>query len=123
MLASLLKEHQIRQQERRDVQELRRKRATEAIGKLTSALTDSLNDSVAIAYSNQKKIDAEAKRLQTNAATFAKQTSQWLKLMEEFNSALKEIGDVENWSKSIEADMRTVSTALEYVYKDGLAKK
>lgn len=29
----------------------------------------------------------------------------------------QEIGDVENWSRSIEADMRTISSALEYVYK------
>ncbi|KAF6041009.1 BLOC1S1 [Bugula neritina] len=123
MLASLVKEHQIRQQERREVQELRRKRAVESVGKLTKALTENLNSSVSVAYSNQKRIDAEAKQLQTNAATFAKQTSQWLKLMEEFSYSLKEIGDVESWSKTIEADMQTVSSALEYVYKDGFPKK
>lgn len=61
----------------------------EAVGKLTSALTDNLNESVAVAYSNQRKIDTEAKQLQTNATTFAKQTSQWLKLVEEFNGAMK----------------------------------
>jgi len=30
---------------------------------------------------------------------------------------LQEIGDVENWAKSIETDMRTISSALEYTYK------
>ena len=30
---------------------------------------------------------------------------------------IQEIGDVENWAKSIETDMRTISTALEYTYK------
>jgi len=29
----------------------------------------------------------------------------------------QEIGDVENWSRSIETDMRTISSALEYAYK------
>lgn len=32
----------------------------------------------------------------------------------------QEIGDVENWARSIEMDMRTIATALEYVYKGQL---
>uniref|UniRef100_A0A0L8GTY8 Biogenesis of lysosome-related organelles complex 1 subunit 1 n=1 Tax=Octopus bimaculoides TaxID=37653 RepID=A0A0L8GTY8_OCTBM len=44
-------------------------------------------------------------------------TMQWLKLVEDFNTALKEIGDVENWARNIEADMRTISSALEYAYR------
>lgn len=72
---------------------------------------------VAQAYLNQKRLDAEAKLLHQNATTFAKQTQQWLSLVEGFSSALKEIGDVENWAKSIEDDMQTVNCALEYAYK------
>jgi hypothetical protein len=66
---------------------------------------------------NQRKLDAEAKQLQTNATNFAKQTQSWLHLVESFSNALKEIGDVENWARSIEGDMRTIATALEYSYK------
>jgi 5,10-methylene-tetrahydrofolate dehydrogenase/methenyl tetrahydrofolate cyclohydrolase len=44
---------------------------------------------VAQAYVNQKKLDTETKILQANAAHFAKQTTQWLKLVEEFNQSLK----------------------------------
>ena len=29
----------------------------------------------------------------------------------------QEIGDVENWARSIERDMHTISNALEYAYK------
>ena len=39
--------------------------------------------------------------------------------MEGFNTALKELGDVENWARTIEADMRIVSDALELSYKGG----
>ena len=66
---------------------------------------------------NQKKLDAEAKQLQVSATNFAKQTQSWLHLIESFSGALKEIGDVENWARSIEGDMRTIATALEYSYK------
>ena len=72
---------------------------------------------VAQAYLNQKKLDAEAKQLQHSATNFAKQTQSWLNLVEAFSSALKEIGDAENWARSIEGDMRTIATALEYSYK------
>ena len=72
---------------------------------------------VAQAYLNQKKLDAEAKQLQNSATNFAKQTQSWLNLVESFSSALKEIGDAENWARSIEGDMRTIATALEYSYK------
>lgn len=34
--------------------------------------------------------------------------------------SVQEIGDVENWARSIEMDMRTIATALEYVYKGQL---
>ena len=44
---------------------------------------------VAQAYVNQKKLDTETKILQVNATQFAKQTTQWLKLVEEFNQSLK----------------------------------
>jgi biogenesis of lysosome-related organelles complex 1 subunit 1 len=48
-----------------------------------------LNSGVATVFDNQKKIELEAKKLQSQVAKFSKQTSQWLQLVEEFNTALK----------------------------------
>lgn len=45
--------------------------------------------SVAQAYLNQKRLDAEAKQLHTSANNFAKQTQQWMTLIEGFSNALK----------------------------------
>ena len=75
------------------------------------------NVGVAQAYLNQKRLDAEAKQLHTNATDFSKQTQNWLNLVKTFNSTLKDLGDVKNWAKAIEDDMRTVSSTLEYTYK------
>uniref|UniRef100_T1GDP8 Biogenesis of lysosome-related organelles complex 1 subunit 1 n=1 Tax=Megaselia scalaris TaxID=36166 RepID=T1GDP8_MEGSC len=58
---------------------------------------------------NQKRLDAEAKQLHTGATTFAKQTQQWMQLIENFSGALKELGDVENWARSIETDMQIIT--------------
>ena len=51
---------------------------------------------MANAYVNQKKLDTETKILQANAAQFSKQTVQWLKLVEDFNTALK-VSCIETW--------------------------
>ena len=75
------------------------------------------NVGVAQAYLNQKRLDAEAKQLHTNATDFSKQTQNWLNLVKAFNTTLKDLGDVKNWAKAIEDDMRTVSSTLEYTYK------
>lgn len=72
---------------------------------------------MAQSYLNQKKLDAEAKRLHQGSAEFSKMTQQWLNLVEQYSSALKEIGDVENWAKTIASDMQTITRALENAYK------
>ncbi len=45
----------------------------------------------------QKKLDAEAKRLHTNAQEFSKQTHNWHNLVDGFNGKLKELGNIEYW--------------------------
>ena len=55
--------------------------------------------------------------MHTNATDFAKQTQNWLNLVKTFNTTLKDLGDVKNWAKAIEDDMKTVSSTLEYTYK------
>ncbi len=117
MLSNLYSEHLHRASVRRQVQESRRAEATAAATRLTSALVDHLNVGVAQAYLNQKRLDAEAKQLHSHANNFARQTQQWLGLVDQFNSSLKELGDVESWSRAIERDLKTISSALEYTYK------
>lgn len=76
---------------------------------------------MAQAYLNQKRLDVEAKQLHVGATNFAKQTHQWLQLIDNFSSALKELGDVENWARSIEGDMQVIQQTLELAYKTSRA--
>jgi len=117
MYSKLVKEHQIRQQAVRDENERLRKVAVGSVSAVTNGLLDSVNGGVAAIFANQKRLEAEARQLQTQATRFSKQTSQWISLVDSFNQSLKELGDLENWAKIIESDMKNVSSALEYVYK------
>ncbi|RMX48772.1 biogenesis of lysosome-related organelles complex 1 subunit 1 [Pocillopora verrucosa] len=117
MLSRALKEHQANQAVQREKQEHLRREAVVASSRLTYKLMDTLNTGVEQAYVNQRKLETEAKQLQAHAARFSKQTVQWLQMLEAFNKALKELGDVENWSRVIEADMTAIASALEYAYK------
>ncbi|XP_071966067.1 biogenesis of lysosome-related organelles complex 1 subunit 1-like [Antedon mediterranea] len=118
MLSVMLKEHQVKLAMRKDEQEIRRKEAVASAMLVSEVLTERLNRGVSEAYANEKKLDTEAKKLQNSASQFSRQTIQWLQIIDNFNQALKEIGDVENWATSIETDMRTIASALEYAYKE-----
>ncbi|XP_060528718.1 biogenesis of lysosome-related organelles complex 1 subunit 1 [Cylas formicarius] len=116
MLSSLVKEHN-KQTTKKEIQETKWKEACATASDLTQALVDHLNVGVAQAYLNQKKLDIESKTLHSSSSTFAKQTQQWLCLVESFNNGLKGLGDVENWTRTIEEEMKLISAALETVYK------
>ncbi|KAH7731814.1 biogenesis of lysosome-related organelles complex 1 subunit 1 [Aphelenchoides avenae] len=81
------------------------------------------SDRVSYAYSNQKKLDAESKKLEKHAANLLQSTEQWVSQIDSFNQALKEIGDVESWSKAIETDMTIVLNTLQEVHKGKTAGK
>lgn len=117
MLSRVVKEHQNKQAVLRDKQEKRRKAALASVHKCTNAMVDSLNSGVERAYENQRKLDQEAKKLQSHSVHYVKQTTQWLQLVEGFHKNLKSLGDLEQWAKTIEADMQTVVETLEYAYR------
>uniref|UniRef100_A0A1I8FNG9 Casein kinase II subunit beta n=1 Tax=Macrostomum lignano TaxID=282301 RepID=A0A1I8FNG9_9PLAT len=65
---------------------------------------------VAQAYANQRRLDCETKALQASVTTFARQTGQWIKLVEDLNSALKRWETLRLGPEHGE-DMRIVSAA------------
>ncbi|GAU90848.1 hypothetical protein RvY_03208 [Ramazzottius varieornatus] len=117
MLSTIAKDHQARQKFHKEVCERKRKEAMDVAEELTKTLVRNLNTSVSQAYVNQRKIDAEAKALQARVNRFTQQSHAWLQIADNFNGALKELGDVENWARSIERDMRIVNDTLQASYE------
>mmetsp|Transcript_6380 Transcript_6380/g.16098 ORF Transcript_6380/g.16098 Transcript_6380/m.16098 type:complete len:139 (-) Transcript_6380:372-788(-) len=123
MLSSLVKEHQVKQGKLREIGDQNKKAVLAASDSVANVLTDGLNERVHQVFAAQKKLEKEAKGLQTNTAHFAKQSQQWLDMIKTFNSSLKEVGDFQNWAKTVEWDMRNIASALDYVSREGAEKK
>eukprot|EP00002_Diphylleia_rotans_P000788 TRINITY_DN10416_c0_g1_i1.p1 TRINITY_DN10416_c0_g1~~TRINITY_DN10416_c0_g1_i1.p1 ORF type:complete len:160 (+),score=39.09 TRINITY_DN10416_c0_g1_i1:426-905(+) len=118
MLSRLVREHELKQKALRDECEKRKREALVNVGTVSSVMMDSVNIGVATVFANQKQLDSETKLLQAQSARFAKQAQDWIALMDKFNQSLKELGDVENWAKIIENDMKQIATSLEYVHRE-----
>jgi len=117
MLAKAYREHQAKQATFKESQETKKKDAVHAVSEFSQRFVETLNSDVESAYNNQRQLEGEAKQLQNNISRLTKQTHQWVSMIDSFNHTLKELGDVENWAKSIETDMVGIASALEYAYK------
>eukprot|EP00003_Mantamonas_plastica_P012774 TRINITY_DN22742_c0_g1_i1.p2 TRINITY_DN22742_c0_g1~~TRINITY_DN22742_c0_g1_i1.p2 ORF type:complete len:124 (-),score=38.85 TRINITY_DN22742_c0_g1_i1:111-482(-) len=117
MLSAIHKEGEVARVQRKREIDQARKDASESISQVNDVMMESVNKGVASVFANQRRLEQEAQSIQTNAKRFQKQTGLWLKMVEEFNYQLKELGDVERWTKTLENDMKNVADALEEVNK------
>lgn len=118
MLSSLVKEHNQHRKLKETELEKKRLSAIQATNVFSDFVLDRLNKDVSEAFVNQKKIDAKVKQLDQNSNHFIKQTNRWIILLDQFNTSLKELGDVENWAKKIESDMKIIHSTLEIVLEN-----
>jgi hypothetical protein len=93
--------------------ERRKREAIASVGAATGAAMDAINNGAATVWHNQQQLEAEARILHQNTQRLAKQSAQWASSYKGFHAALKALGDVENWAKTIESDMAFIHSALE----------
>eukprot|EP00039_Didymoeca_costata_P026801 m.16692 g.16692 ORF g.16692 m.16692 type:complete len:133 (+) comp5767_c0_seq1:84-482(+) len=118
MLSAIVKQHQQEQAELKRKNEESRIEATNAAHSLTKETIASLNEGVVHVFNTQKKLEGEVKHLQTSLVKYTKLSSQWITMVDNFNLALKEIGDVENWAQRIESDMHAIAEGLDFVRRE-----
>ncbi|KAG0306457.1 NHP2-like protein 1, partial [Linnemannia gamsii] len=104
-LGRLVKEHQTKNAALKRESEYLRKEAVQSVGQFSDAIADTLSGRVSQIFLNQKDLEQEARSLSLQTARYSKQTAQWLALVDQFGSALKELGDVQNWVQVIQKDM------------------
>ncbi|KAK5814953.1 biogenesis of lysosome-related organelles complex 1 subunit 1-like protein [Linnemannia elongata] len=112
-LGRLVKEHQTKNAGLKRESEHLRKEAVQSVGQFSDAIADTLSGRVSQVFLNQKDLEQEARNLSLQTTRYSKQTAQWLALVDQFGSALKELGDVQNWVQVIQRDMEQVTSSLE----------
>ena len=66
-------------------------------------------------HTNEQQIETQIKDLAAQTEQFRKKMNAWGQMFVKFNQAVKELGDVENWSKCISEDANECLTILDDV--------
>ncbi|XP_031496517.1 biogenesis of lysosome-related organelles complex 1 subunit 1 isoform X4 [Nymphaea colorata] len=88
---------------------------TNLIRENAELLLDTVNGGVQVSFTNEKLIEAEIRALAVTVARYLKQTNQWLATSHSMNSILKEIGDFENWMKTMDYECKSINAALKKI--------
>ncbi|XP_022730595.1 biogenesis of lysosome-related organelles complex 1 subunit 1 isoform X2 [Durio zibethinus] len=94
-----------------------KKDAIEKAGRVSDLLVDAVNGGVQESFINEKRIEVEIRALAATIGRFMKQTDQWLAASHAVNSAVKEIGDFENWMKSMDFDCKSINAAIGNIHQ------
>ncbi|KAJ6763685.1 BLOC-1 COMPLEX SUBUNIT 1 [Salix purpurea] len=86
--------------------------------RVADLLVDEVNGGVQESFVNEKRIEMEIRGLAASIVRFMKQSDQWLTATHSINTAIKEIGDFENWMKTMEYDCKSITTAIHNIHKE-----
>ncbi|XP_043705662.1 biogenesis of lysosome-related organelles complex 1 subunit 1 [Telopea speciosissima] len=85
--------------------------------RVADLLVEVVNGGVEESFINEKRIELEIRSLISTVLRYSKQTDQWLAATHAINSALKEIGDFENWMKTMDYDCKSINAAIQNIYQ------
>ncbi|CAA2989971.1 biogenesis of lysosome-related organelles complex 1 subunit 1 [Olea europaea var. sylvestris] len=102
----------------RERTEKAKKEAIQTAARVSDLVVNAVNEGVQEVYINEKRIEMEIRALTARIMLFKKQTDQWLTASHAINTAVKEIGDFENWMKIMELDCKSISAAICNIHQE-----
>eukprot|EP01012_Entosiphon_sulcatum_P043870 TRINITY_DN582_c0_g1_i1.p2 TRINITY_DN582_c0_g1~~TRINITY_DN582_c0_g1_i1.p2 ORF type:complete len:138 (-),score=37.33 TRINITY_DN582_c0_g1_i1:616-993(-) len=114
-MQQLIREHRERTAVLKEENEARVKEVLASVNDVSNILVDEVNHEISEVFNNQHSLEVESKELQAQTQRFLKQTQNWIALFDQFNKSLKELGDVSNWARMIETDVKQVVGTMEYI--------
>ncbi|KAJ3449421.1 bloc-1 complex subunit [Anaeramoeba flamelloides] len=82
---------------------------------VTTHLHNSITEGVNVVFHNQRHLEIELNKLQTQIGKFYKESDQWKDLIKKINEPLKELGDVENWMRTIDQNLKDLVLCVNFV--------
>ncbi|KAJ7964295.1 Biogenesis of lysosome-related organelles complex 1 subunit, partial [Quillaja saponaria] len=92
--------------------------AIKIAARVSNLLVEAVNGGVQESFINEKRIEVEIRALASTITRFMKQTDQWLVATHSLNTAVKEIGDFENWMKAMEYDCKSITAAIHNIHQE-----
>ncbi|KAJ4851055.1 biogenesis of lysosome- organelles complex 1 subunit 1 [Turnera subulata] len=117
-LLHLLQDHHRESLRLREQTEKAKKEAIKNAVRVSDLMVDAVNGGVQETFVNEKRIEYEVRALAATITRFMKQTDQWLTATRAINTAVKEIGDFENWMKTMEFDCKSINAAIRNIHQD-----
>lgn len=99
------------------VAEKAKKDAIKKAARAAELMVEAVNRGVQESFINEKRIEYEIRALAATITRFTKQTDQWLTVSHSMNTAIKEIGDFENWMKIMEFDCKSITAAIHNIHQ------
>ncbi|KAL1568647.1 biogenesis of lysosome-related organelles complex 1 subunit 1-like [Salvia divinorum] len=116
-LLQMVSDHNHAAIELRERTEKAKKDAIQTAMCVSDLLVKSVDGGVREVFINEERIDKEIQALAASIVRFSKQNDQWLAASHALNTAVKEIGDFENWMKTMELDCKSISAAICNIYQ------
>ncbi|KAJ7959916.1 Biogenesis of lysosome-related organelles complex 1 subunit [Quillaja saponaria] len=117
-LLQLLHDHHHASLTLRQHTEKAKKDAIGTAARVSDLLVEAVNGGVQESFINEKRIELEIRTLAATITRFMKQTDQWLVATHSLNTTVKEIGDFENWMKTMEYDCKSITAAIYNIHQE-----